>query len=524
MKETQQRHFAIVDDDTDITDAGSDRPGYTRHDKKDMHRMGRRQELMRNFSPISALSFTALLQATWEFVLIANTQGLVDGGLAGLFWSYVWTFFGAGIVMLSLAEMASMCPTSGGQYHWVSEFAPRKCQRLLSYMTGWMSALSWQAGAASGSFLTGTIIQGLMTVNDPGYEPKSWQGTLFVFAMVLVLLVFNVWGARTLPMVQTALLGVHILGWFVIIVTLWATSPRKSGGAVFTQFTNEGGWSTMGLSLMVGQISAIFGSTCSDAAAHMAEEVENASRSVPIAILWSYVLNGMMGFVLLISYLFAIPNVADALVDPSAYPFLYAFRNAVSTAGVNGLTSIVLILVVASNISFNAATSRQTWSFARDRGLPFSGWIGRVNLEKEIPVNAVLLTCLISVLLSLINIGSSVAFNAIISLQVVALMFTYCISISCVLYRRCCYPDTLPSGLWSLGKWGVPVNVFGILYATYAFFWCFWPNGTPVDLDTFNWAVVIFAGVIILSLAMYWIQGRKVYQGPVVLVIGRSES
>jgi hypothetical protein len=38
----------------------------------------------------------------------ANTQGLVDGGIAGLFWSYVWTFIGFGIVMMSLAEMASM--------------------------------------------------------------------------------------------------------------------------------------------------------------------------------------------------------------------------------------------------------------------------------------------------------------------------------------------------------------------------------------------------------------------------------
>jgi hypothetical protein len=38
----------------------------------------------------------------------ANSQGLTDGGIAGLFWSFIWTFLGLGIVMLSLAEMASM--------------------------------------------------------------------------------------------------------------------------------------------------------------------------------------------------------------------------------------------------------------------------------------------------------------------------------------------------------------------------------------------------------------------------------
>ena len=256
----------------------------------------------------------------------------------------------------------------------------------------------------------------------------------------------------------------------------------------------------------------------------MAEEVEDAGRSVPIAIVWSYVLNGLMGFILLISYLFAIPSVDDALNDPSTYPFIYAFRNAVPTAGVNGLTSLVLILVVASNISFNAATSRQTWSFARDRGLPFSNWIGHVNPGKEIPANAVALTCLISALLSLINIGSSAAFNAIISLQVVALMFTYCVSISCVIYRRVRHPETLPVARWSLGpRRGLAVNILGLAYAAYAFFWCFWPNATPVDASSFNWAVVMFMGVIAMSLGLYWVRGRKVYRGPVVLVRKRRE-
>ena len=137
--------------------------GYTTNDQHDMQRMGKRQELLRNFKSLSALSFTVILSATWEFRLIANTQGLIDGGLAGLFWSFIWTFVGFWFVMLSLAEMASMAPTSGGQYHWVSEFAPPNCQKFLSYVTGWMALLSWQAGGASGSYLTGTIIQGLVS-------------------------------------------------------------------------------------------------------------------------------------------------------------------------------------------------------------------------------------------------------------------------------------------------------------------------------------------------------------------------
>jgi choline transport protein len=129
-------------------------------------------------------------------------------------------------------------------------------------MTGWMSTLSWQAGSASGSFLTGTIIQGLITVNNPDYNAKNWQGTLLVFAMVLVILVANIWGAKSLPMLQNILLVIHCFGFFAVIIVLWVLAPRNSAKVVFTEFTNGGGWSSMGVSLMVGQISAIFGSIC----------------------------------------------------------------------------------------------------------------------------------------------------------------------------------------------------------------------------------------------------------------------
>ena len=404
-----------------------------------------------------------------------------------------------------------------------------------------MSTLSWQAGSASGSFLTGTIIQGLITVNDPNYNPTNWQGTLLVFAMVLIIYIANIWGAKSLPMIQNLLLVVHIFGFLVIVIVLWVLAPRQSAKNVFTQFTNGGGWSSMGVSLMIGQISAIYGSICtscesfidcvvtllkvligSDCTAHMAEEVKDAGRNVPNAMVWSYVLNGFMGLIIVITYLFCMPSVTDALDDPSTFPFIYVFRNAVSIGGVNGLTIVLLILVIASNIAFNASTARQTFAFARDKGLPFASWIGRVHPTLHIPANAVAVSCIITLLLSLINIGSVAAFNAIISLQVCALMFTYSISISCVLYRRIKHPEFLPHARWSLGRMGVPINIFGICYVVFAFFWSFWPNATPIDASSFNYSVVLFMAVLIISFIMYYVQGRKIYEGPVMSVEGRG--
>jgi hypothetical protein len=54
----------------------------------------------------------------------------------------------------------------------------------------------------------------------------------------------------------------------------WVLAPRNTASVVFTQFTDGGGWPSMGLALMVGQITALYACICSDAAAHMSEEIK----------------------------------------------------------------------------------------------------------------------------------------------------------------------------------------------------------------------------------------------------------
>lgn len=125
-----------------------------------------------------------------------------------------------------------------------------------------MATLSWQAGTASGPFLVGTLIQALIYVNDPTYVWENWHGTLLVIGITLVVFVFNVWGARAMPMTQNLMLVVHVFGFLTIIIVFWVLAPRNPAEVVFTRFTNGGGWSSMGLALMVGQISAIYACIC----------------------------------------------------------------------------------------------------------------------------------------------------------------------------------------------------------------------------------------------------------------------
>jgi len=164
--------------------------------------------------------------------------------------------------MLSLAEMASMAPTAGGQYHWVSEFSPPSVQKPFSYFIGWMSTLSWQAGTASGPFLVGTLIQASVIVMYPEYEPTSWHGTLMVIAVTFLVWVLNIWGSKAMPIFQNVMLVVHVFGFLAIIIVFWVLSPRATAEVTFTQFKNGGNWSSTGLALMVGQVSAIYACIC----------------------------------------------------------------------------------------------------------------------------------------------------------------------------------------------------------------------------------------------------------------------
>lgn len=341
------------------------------------------------------------------------------------------------------------------------------------------------------------------------------QAFLIRNLQVFFVYVFNIWGHDFWPKFQSFLVVLHVLAFVAVVVVLWCLAPHRSTKMVFTEFTNAGGWNSMGLSLMVGQISATYSILGSDATAHMAEEVRDASLYVPISLFWSFFGNSVMAIVFLVGFLYALPDVDAAINDPSGYPFIYVFQSAMSPTGVNALTIIILMIVNAANINFGASTARQTFAFARDRGLPFADWIAKVDPEKDIPSNAILLSSVFACLLAVINIGSTTAFNAIVSLQVVSLMFTYTCSLSCVLYKRIRYPETLPKARWSLGRWGIPVNILGLLYALFSFFWSFWPGYTPVVAEDFNWSVVIFVAVLVFCLVMYYAQGRKVYQGPV---------
>jgi choline transport protein len=121
---------------------------------------------------------------------------------------------------------------------------------------------------------------------------------------------------------------------------------------------------------------------------NIAEEIQDASITLPNAIMWSVVANATLAFVMGITLAFTLGDIDNILATTTGEPFIQVFFNATrSYVGTNVIVAIVIIMLTACCISEGATASRQIWSFARDGGLPGSTWLARVNYQSFLLVH-----------------------------------------------------------------------------------------------------------------------------------------
>lgn len=118
-------------------------------------------------------------------------------------------------------------------------------------------------------------------------------------------------------------------------------------------------------------------SSCSHSTA---EEIKDASETLPRAMMSSVAVNGVLGFIMLVTLCFTLGEVDAVLESPTGFPFIQIFYNTTgSLAATNAMTAVLVITLTASTITEVATASRQLWSFARDDGLPFSSFFAYVS-------------------------------------------------------------------------------------------------------------------------------------------------
>jgi choline transport protein len=130
------------------------------------------------------------------------------------------------------------------------------------------------------------------------------------------------------------------------------------------------------------------------------------------------------------------------------------------------------------------------------------------------PLNAMGLISVICFLLSLIYIGSSTAYNAIISLSAIAASASYIIPILFFALRKVSGPP-IKYGPFKLGRWGIPINLTAIAYLLYIVTWMPFPQFVPITGETFNYAGPVFGTIVLMALGDWFISGRKKFEIPV---------
>lgn len=296
-------------------------------------------------------------------------------------------------------------------------------------------------------------------------------------------------------------------------------APKASSKDVWTNFDNWGGWSSTGAATIVGQLAAAGAFIGADSAAHMAEEVRDASLTVPRMMMGTVLLNGLLGFATIVTVVYSVQDVEEQVYNSTAvYPFIDIFATAVgSDAGAIGMTVPMIILSISMCLNAVAAASRQAWSFSRDEGLPFRSIFRKITVidGSPLPINAMVASLCIAVILALLNLGGTAAFNSIMGLVTGAVGLTYALSIGCVLWRRL-FGAPLPHARWSLGRFGAWINGFAFFYECFTVTISFFPLFAEVTAKSMNWAIAMFGGAAILCSINYFVNGRKYYKGPVV--------
>ena len=87
-----------------------------------------------------------------------------------------------------------------------------------------------------------------------------------------------------------------------------------------------------------------------------------------------------------------------------------------------------------------------------------------------------------------------------------------------MLRKRLLEPDTINWGPFRLGRAGIPITIFMIVYSAQGVFFSFWPVDRDVTAETMNWSSAVYGGTLLVSLVFWIANGRKVYKGPIVEV------
>lgn len=461
-------------------------------------------ELRRNFSIWSLLGVGFGLTNSWFGISASLIAGISSGGPMMIIYGIIIVAVISLAIGATLSELASAMPSAGGQYYWTMKLAPKKWAPILSYLCG---AFAWAGAVFTSASVTISIATALVGMyvlgtGDPNKTVETWQVFVTYEIVNVLILFFNIW-EKPLPAISAASLYTSLASFVIITIVVLAKSSGDFADPlfVFVDFNNGTGWSLSGIAFIVGLINPNWSFSCLDCATHMAEEILNPETQIPKSIMLTVVLGFITSFAYSIAMFFSITDLDAVLSSNTGVPIMDIYHQALkSRAGAIGLEVLIVLTAIGCNIASHTWQARLCWSFARDEGLPGSRYWSQINPRTKQPINAHLMSCAWCAVIGCIYMGSTTAYNAMVTGCIIFLLLSYIVPTICLLIKG---RDNIEHGPFWLGKLGYVCNLVLIAWTIFTTVFYSFPAVMPVTAGNMNYVSVVI-GVFGTYCMIYW--------------------
>ncbi|POX41753.1 amino acid permease [Streptomyces sp. Ru72] len=481
----------------------------------DLARFGYRQELHRSLgryaSFAAGFSFISVLTTVFQFFAF----GYAFGGPV-FFWTWPAVMAGQVLVAACFAELAARYPISGAIYQWSS----RLSNATFGWFAGWIMVIGQIVVVAAAALALQMVMPPLwsgfqLVGGDPSPTSPTGAANAAVLGVILLALttLVNVVDNRVMSAVNRIGVTAEIIGACLIVVLL-LTHSRRSPGITFHTASGTGG--LLG-ALLVGSFTAAYVMIGFDSAGEMSEETHNPRRTAPRTILTALGAAGLLGGLIVLGGILAAPSLTDGRLGTDGLS--YVLTSSLGDGVGRVLLADVVVAIAVATLAIQTAACRMLFSMARDGRLPFARRLARVNPRTGMPSAPALVVGVLAAALLLLNFASPDAFLAIGTTCIVMLYLAYAMVTGPLLLRRlrggfeAGGTDEVGAPLFSLGRWGIPVNALALLYGLLMTVNLAWPRAAVYDPTGghwyFRWFTLLFLAATVAAGAAYRAYRRR---------------
>ncbi|MFF7124997.1 amino acid permease [Streptomyces sp. NPDC016566] len=473
----------------------------TTTDDRSLEEFGYHQELHRSLgryaSFAAGFSFISVLTTVFQFFAFGYSFG---GPL--FFWAWPAVLIGQLLVAACFAELAARYPISGAIYQWSSRLATP----AFGWFAGWIMVIGQIVVVAAAALALQMVLPALWsgfqligTDSSPTSADGAANAAVLGMALLALTTLVNLADNRVMSMVNRVGVTAEIIGALLIVVLL-LTHSRRAPGITFHS-TGAAGTGLSG-ALLIGSFTAAYVMIGFDSAGEMSEETHHPRRTAPRTILTALGAAGLLGGLVVLGGILAAPSLTDGklAVDGLSYVLTSSLGDGVGRV----LLADVVVAIAVATLAIQTAACRMLFSMARDGQLPFARRLARVNARTGMPGAPALVVGVLAAVLLLLDFASPEAFLAIGTTCIVMLYLAYAMVTGPLLLSRLrgrfssTGTDETGAALFSLGRWGIPVNALALLYGLAMTVNLAWPRAAVYDPAGghwyFRWFTVLFLG------------------------------